>query len=36
MARRRHTYNPPYHVQNDWTDIRIGVRTGPVASWRML
>jgi hypothetical protein len=30
------TYNPPYHVQNDWTDIRIGVCTGPVASWRML
>jgi hypothetical protein len=30
------TYNPPDHVQNDWTDIRIGVCTGPVASWRML
>jgi len=30
------TYNPPYHVQNDWTDIQIGVCTGPVASWRTL
>ncbi len=27
------TYNPPYHVQNDWTDIQIGVCTGPTASW---
>jgi hypothetical protein len=30
------TYYAPYHVQNDWTDIRIGVCTGPVASWRTL
>jgi 4-amino-4-deoxy-L-arabinose transferase-like glycosyltransferase len=30
------TYNPPNHVQNDWTDIQIGVCAGPVASWRML
>ncbi len=30
------TYNPPYHVQNDWTDIQIGVCTGPVASWHTL
>jgi Dolichyl-phosphate-mannose-protein mannosyltransferase len=30
------TYNPPYHVQNDWTDIQIGLCTGPTASWRAL
>jgi hypothetical protein len=30
------TYNPPYHVQNDWTDIQIGVCTGPAANWRTL
>ncbi len=30
------TFNPPYHVQNDWTDIQIGVCTGPVASWPTL
>ena len=30
------TYNPPYHVQNDWTDIQIGVCTGPIASWHTL
>ena len=30
------TYNPPYHVQNDWTDIQIGICTGPTASWRAL
>ena len=30
------TYYAPYHVHNDWTDIRIGVCTGPVASWRTL
>jgi 4-amino-4-deoxy-L-arabinose transferase-like glycosyltransferase len=30
------TYNPPYHVQNDWTDIQIGVCTGPAASWHTL
>ena len=30
------TYNAPYHVQNDWTDLQIGVCTGPVASWHAL
>jgi len=30
------TYDAPYHVHNDWTGIRIGVCTGPVASWRTL
>jgi hypothetical protein len=30
------TYNPPYHVQNDWTDIQIGVCTGPTAGWPAL
>jgi 4-amino-4-deoxy-L-arabinose transferase-like glycosyltransferase len=30
------TVNPPYHVQNDWTGIQIGVCTGPAASWRTL
>jgi Dolichyl-phosphate-mannose-protein mannosyltransferase len=30
------TYYPPDHVQNDWTDIQIGVCTGPVASWPTL
>jgi hypothetical protein len=30
------TYNPPYHVQNDWTDLQIGVCTGPVAGWNVL
>ena len=30
------TDNPPYHVRNDWTDIQIGVCTGPVAGWRAL
>jgi Dolichyl-phosphate-mannose-protein mannosyltransferase len=30
------TYNPPYHVQNDWTDIQIGLCTGPTASWPAL
>jgi 4-amino-4-deoxy-L-arabinose transferase-like glycosyltransferase len=30
------TYNAPYHVQNDWTRLRIGVCTGPVAGWRTL
>jgi Dolichyl-phosphate-mannose-protein mannosyltransferase len=27
------TYHAPYHVNNGWTDIGIGVCTGPVASW---
>jgi hypothetical protein len=30
------TYNPPYRVQNDWTDIQIGVCTGPTAGWPAL
>jgi 4-amino-4-deoxy-L-arabinose transferase-like glycosyltransferase len=30
------TYDAPYRVQNDWTNIQIGVCTGPAASWRTL
>ena len=30
------TFNPPYHVQNDWTDLQIGVCTGPVAGWNVI
>jgi 4-amino-4-deoxy-L-arabinose transferase-like glycosyltransferase len=30
------TYHAPYHVQNDWTNIPIGVCTGPAAGWRAL
>ena len=30
------TYNAPYQVRNDWTDIQIGACTGPVASWHTL
>jgi 4-amino-4-deoxy-L-arabinose transferase-like glycosyltransferase len=30
------TYNAPYHVQNDWTDLQIGVCTGPVVGWPAL
>src|SRR6266516_2784878 len=30
------TYYAPYHVHNDWTNIQIGVCTGPMASWRTL
>src|SRR5499427_858253 len=30
------TYYAPYHVHNDWTNIPIGVCTGPTASWRTL
>jgi 4-amino-4-deoxy-L-arabinose transferase-like glycosyltransferase len=30
------TYYAPYHVHNDWTNIQIGVCTGPVASWPTL
>ena len=29
-------YHAPYHVQNDWTGIPIGVCTGPAASWHTL
>jgi len=30
------TYYAPDHVQNNWTDIQIGVCTGPVASWHTI
>jgi hypothetical protein len=30
------TFNPPYHVQNDWTDLQIGVCAGPVAGWKVI
>ena len=30
------TYNPPFHVRSDWTDIQIGLCTGPTASWSVL
>jgi len=30
------TYNPPQHVQNDWTDIQLGICSGPLASWHAL
>ncbi len=30
------TYYAPYRVHNDWTDIQIGVCTGPVAGWHAL
>jgi hypothetical protein len=30
------TYHAPHHVHNDWTDLQIGVCTGPSASWRTL
>ena len=30
------TYYAPYHVHNDWTGLRIGVCTGPSASWHTL
>jgi hypothetical protein len=30
------TYYAPYHVQNGFTDLQIGVCTGPVAGWRTL
>jgi Dolichyl-phosphate-mannose-protein mannosyltransferase len=30
------TYHAPYHLQNDWTGLQIGVCTGPAASWRTL
>jgi hypothetical protein len=30
------TYYAPYHVQNDWTGLQIGVCTGPVANWHTL
>jgi hypothetical protein len=30
------TYYAPYHLQNDWTGLQIGVCTDPVASWPTL
>jgi hypothetical protein len=27
------SYQAPYHMQNDWTGLQIGVCTGPVAGW---
>jgi hypothetical protein len=30
------TFNPPYHVQNDWTSLQIGVCAGPVARWNAI
>jgi hypothetical protein len=27
------TFNPPYQVHNDWTDLQIGVCAGPSAGW---
>jgi 4-amino-4-deoxy-L-arabinose transferase-like glycosyltransferase len=30
------TYHAPYHVQNDFTGLQIGVCTGPSAGWRAL
>src|SRR5215831_11997307 len=30
------TYYAPYHMHNDWTNIQIGVCTGPMATWRTL
>jgi hypothetical protein len=30
------TYHAPYHVQNDWTGLQIGVCTGPIANWPTL
>jgi hypothetical protein len=35
-CRRLRVFNPPYQVRNDWTNIGIGVCTGPVASWSKL
>jgi Dolichyl-phosphate-mannose-protein mannosyltransferase len=30
------TWNPPYQVSNDWTDMQIGVCTGPSEGWPAL
>jgi hypothetical protein len=30
------TYYAPYDVQNDWTDLQLGVCTGPVAGWHTI
>jgi hypothetical protein len=30
------TYDAPYHVENNWTGVPIGICTGPAASWRAL
>jgi hypothetical protein len=33
-CRRLTTFHAPYHVQNNWTGVPIGICTGPMASWR--
>ncbi len=35
-CRRLTTYHAPYRISNDWTDIAIGVCTGPHATWSAL
>ena len=35
-CRKLVTYHAPYRIQNDWTDITIGLCTGPVGNWRAL
>ena len=30
------TFRAPYHVQNNWTGVPIGICTGPVAGWRRI
>lgn len=30
------TYHAPYQVRNNWTDLQIGVCTGPVAGWQAI
>ena len=35
-CRQLTTFHAPYHVRNDWTDISIGVCTGPRATWSSL
>jgi hypothetical protein len=30
------TFNPPDQVNNDWTNLQIGVCTGPSAGWPAL
>ncbi len=32
-CRKLSTYHAPYQVHNDWTDITIGVCTGPTSGW---
>jgi hypothetical protein len=35
-CRKLTTYQAPYHIVNDWTDITIALCTRPVSSWRTL